>query len=435
MATIYMKKTSARTEFIVNHLFKNILNCRFTITNDLKKYLDSKHPIVCYAKEYAGKGLHIIPSGLLSEEGIRPIEPEISYWEELPVFFRTSGKEIPFDLFSASFYLLSRYEEYFEKDRDRHGRYPVEKSLAFRHGFLEQPVVDQWAVKLKELLREKYPEIVFNAPNFQFIPTIDVDNIFAYRHKGLFVHGFQLLREVFTGKFRRARYRLAVIFRREEDPFFNLINITSLHRDCGTLPIFFFHCGGYGRYDKKTFLPSFAYRNVKRNISRDFIVGLHPSYHAAFFPLLFRLERKALDRCMMDKKVLHNRFHFLRFRIPESYRMLSREGIAHDWSMGYSSNPGFRAGTSFPFHFYNLNNEKTYRLLLHPFAVMDKTLKKDLNLNPEESKQYILNLARKVKAVNGTFVTIFHNENLTDAFSWRGWKKMYGSLLKELRAM
>jgi hypothetical protein len=66
---------------------------------------------------------------------------------------------------------------------------------------------------------------------------------------------------------------------------------------------------------------------------------------------------------------------------------------------------------------------------------MDKTLKTDLNLNEEESKQCILNFAQKVKAVNGVFVTIFHNENLTDAFDWKGWKKMYCSLLTELRAM
>jgi hypothetical protein len=411
-----------------------MLGCQFTLTDNPEKYLNASNPVICYAKEYTGKGIHIIPHGLLSEKGVHTLEPEVSHWEELPVFFRTSEKEIPFDLFAASFYLLSRYEEYLEKSTDKHGRYPMEKSLAFRYGFLEQPVADQWAIKLKKILHDKYPEIKFNTPAFQFIPTVDVDNVFAYRHKGLLVNGFQLLREVFTGKFRKAKYRLNVILRNEEDPFFNLKRITSLHRECGTLPIFFFHCGGYGKYDKKTFFPSFTYRSDRWQISRDFIVGLHPSYHAAFSPFRFWLERRILERSMLDKSVLHNRFHYLRFRIPESYRMLSLKGFEHDWSMGYSTRPGFRAGTSFPFYFYNLISDKTYRLTIHPFAVMDKTLKKDLNLNDEQSRQYILNLARRVKAVNGTFVTIFHNENLTDAFDWKGWKKMYCSLLEELRA-
>ncbi len=435
MLTIYIEQKTERTEYIFNHLFKNILRCKFAITDNPKKLPDSSQPLICYAKEYNGEGIHIVPHGLLSEQGVRPLEPEVSYWEELPVFFQTPGNEIPFDLFAASFFLLSRYEEYLEKSMDEHNRYPVEKSLAFRHGFLEQPIVDQWAIKLKKVLQEKYPEIKFKDPSFQFLPTIDVDNVFAFRHKGIIVNGCQLLKEIFTGKFRRAKYRLNVVFRREEDPFFNLKKITSLHRECGTLPIFFFHCGCYGKYDKKTFFPSIAYKNDRWQISRDFIVGLHPSYNAAFSPIRFWLEHRMMECGMLDKKVFHNRFHYLRFHIPESYRMLSLKGFTHDWSMGYSTHSGFRAGTSFPFHFYNLNNEKIYKLMIHPFVVMDKTLKKDLNLNEEESRQYILNFAEKVKAVNGNFVTIFHTENLTDAFDWKGWKMMYCSLLKELREM
>ena len=432
MVTIYIEKKTTRIEFIFNHLFKNMLGCELTVTDDEKKYLNSSCPAVCYAENYCGKGIHIVPHGLLFEEGVRLIEPQISYWEDLPIFFQTGGKEVPFDLFSASFYLISRYEEYLEKERDRHGRYPAEKSLAFRYGFLDQPVVDQWAVRLQKILQDKYPELVFDPPNFWFVPTIDVDNVFAFRHKGPLINGYRLLKDLLGGKAEKAKYRLSVILRKEEDPFFNLKEIASLHQDTGTLPVFFFHCGCYGRYDKKTFLPSCQYRNAKKNISRDFTVGLHPSYHAAFSTMQFKIERKVMDSCMFDGNVVHNRFHYLRFRVPESYRMLSREKILHDWSMGYSTHSGFRAGTSFPFHFYDLNNEEIQDLTIHPFAVMDKTLKADLRLNEEESRLYILDFAQKVKAVNGVFVTIFHNENLTDAFLWKGWKEMYHSLLKEI---
>ena len=432
MVTIFTEKKSTRIDFIFNQLFKEILGCKFTITDNEKKYLDSSYPAICYAKNYNGKGIHIVPHGLLFEEGVRHIEPEISYWEDLPVFFQTQGKEIPFDIFSASFYIISRYEEYLEKERDKHGRYPAEKSLAFRYGFLDQPIVDQWAMQLLKILQNKFPELVFKAPHFRFIPTIDVDNVFAFRHKGPFINGYYLLKELLFGKFEKAKYRLAVILRLREDPFFNLQKIASLHQACGTFPLFFFHCGCYGRRDKKTFLPSFKYMNAKKEISRDFIVGLHPSYHATFSAMRLKIEHKIMEECTFDGTVFHSRFHYLRFHIPESFRMLLREKIYHDWSMGYSTHTGFRAGTSFPFNFYNLNKDKIYRLIIHPFAVMDKTLKIDMNLNEEEAKQYVLNLAQRVKAVNGVFVTIFHNENLTDAFSWRGWRKMYYSLLKEL---
>ena len=432
MIAIYMENRTARAEYICHQLFKHILGCRFTIVSKEEEYLKASCPAICYARDYAGKGLHIVPHGLLAETGIRPLEPHISYWHELPVFFQTGGREIPFDLLAAAFYLLSRYEEYIEKSVDIHGRYPVEKSLAFRHGFLLQPIVDQWAVKLRKILQAHYPELSFETPHFQFIPSIDVDNVFAFRHKGLLINGYHLLRDLFTGKIPKVTYRLSVILRRREDPFFNLGKVALLHQECGTFPVFFFHCGCYGKFDKKTILPSYSYRKAKQNISRDFLVGLHPSYRAAFSPFIFRLEGKALEGCTLDKRIYHNRFHYLRFRLPESYRMLSHAHIAHDWSMGYASHSGFRAGTSFPFHFYNIENEKTYKLMIHPFAVMDKTLKSDLKLSREESVSYVLELAQKVKEVNGVFVSIFHNENLTDAFSWKGWRDTYYSLLKEL---
>lgn len=435
MITIYTEEISNRVEFIFNQICKHILGCQYVLLDDEQKYLKASTPSICYAKKYNGKGIHIVPHGLLSETGVRPIDPEVTYWDDLPIFFQTLGEDIPFDLFAASFFLLTRYEEYLEKEKDKHDRYPPEKSLAFRHGFLEQPIVDQWVMKLKKMLKEKYPELEFSVRRFQFIPTIDVDNVYVYRHKGPFINGYHIIKDILKGDAEKAKYRLSVILRLREDPYFNLKKITAIHQHCGTMPVFFFHCGCYGKYDKKTFIPSFRYRNARKNISRDFIVGMHPSYHAGYSPRIFQMERRAMERSTLDKKVFHSRFHYLRFRMPQSFQLLASEKIAHDWSMGYSSRPGFRAGTTFPYHFYNLKNEKAYRLLIHPFVVMDKTLKSDLGLNREEARQYMLNLIEKVRETNGVFVSVFHNENLTDAFSWRGWKKMYYSLLKEVSTM
>ncbi len=50
-------------------------------------------------------------------------------------FFETSG-DFPFDIFAASFYLLSRYEEYLPHEKDMYGRYAHTNSLAFREHFL-----------------------------------------------------------------------------------------------------------------------------------------------------------------------------------------------------------------------------------------------------------------------------------------------------------
>lgn len=72
--------------------------------------------------------------------------------------------------------------------------------------------------------------------------------------------------------------------------------------------------------------------------------------------------------------------------------------------------------------------------MVHPLAVMDKSLHSNMHLTAEEAEQYILKLANTIKSVNGELVTLFHNENQADAeeFGWQGWKKMYERLLKEI---
>ena len=40
-----------------------------------------------------------------------------------------------FDVFSASFYLVSRYEEYLPYVKDMYERFQAENSLAYKHNF------------------------------------------------------------------------------------------------------------------------------------------------------------------------------------------------------------------------------------------------------------------------------------------------------------
>jgi hypothetical protein len=88
-------------------------------------------------------------------------------------------------MFSAVFYLISRYEEYLPFEPDQYGRFEAGQSLAFRHHFLEEPIVDQWIEMFKSVLTGKYPELHFPAREFRFISTFDVDRPWAYLHKGI----------------------------------------------------------------------------------------------------------------------------------------------------------------------------------------------------------------------------------------------------------
>ncbi len=413
MITIYTEQTSHRLAYICEHLFKTVLGHELRITTDASEKADIR-----YANTPQEGTLTIRPNGLLFEEDIHKQTIEGITWEGLPAFFATDG-DIPFDLFSAAFYLLTRYEEYTSELSDKHGRFTVQESASFKLHFLEEPLIDLWANKLTERLPQLgEPE---NPPHFTYLPTIDVDNVFAFRNHGLTQTLFYLMKDALKGRRKRAKLRLKVVLRKKEDPYFNLEEVAKMHQGLPQKPHFFYHCGCFGEKDKGVIYPSRRYKAVRQALDNIVVSGLHPSYNASKQLWRLRMENNALKKCL-GKEPLHNRFHYLRFTLPDTYETLIQEGFTTDWSLCYSNNPGFRASTSFPFRFFNLKRNEVRPLLLYPTVVMDKSLRNNLHLSLEDSKQYLLNLSDKVKSVNGTFITLFHNEHLTDELDWEGWK-------------
>ena len=135
-----------------------------------------------------------------------------------------------------------------------------------------------------------------------------------------------------------------------------------------------------------------------------------------------------------EKKIDASRQHFLKLHLPQTYLQLIKVGINHDYSMGYASQVGFRAGTCTSFFWYDLQLEKQAHLKIHPFAVMDVTLQQYLKLNPEQAITQIDELLSSVKLVDGTFCSLWHNESLSESGRWKGWKAVYDEMLKNSTA-
>ncbi|MBK7967280.1 MAG: hypothetical protein IPK10_19725 [Bacteroidetes bacterium] len=114
---------------------------------------------------------------------------------------------------------------------------------------------------------------------------------------------------------------------------------------------------------------------------------------------------------------------------PETYRNLLENDILEDYSMGYASEIGFRASICTPFNFYDLDLDVSTKLSLVPFMLMDGTMKDYMKLNPKESVQRAKELIDEVKAVNGTFVTLWHNQSVNDKEEWQGWRDVYEQIV------
>ena len=145
--------------------------------------------------------------------------------------------------------------------------------------------------------------------------------------------------------------------------------------------------------------------------------------------VLLKKEKERLEG-ITNTPVKSSRQHYLRFSLPDTYQHLIDLEIEEDHSMGYASNVGFRASTCTPFYFYDLDFEIQTPLKVYPFALMDTTLNDYMKLTPKQTLGRIRDLINEVKAVNGTFITLFHNESLSDYLRWKGWKRLYESMIK-----
>jgi hypothetical protein len=352
---------------------------------------------------------------------------EVSEEGEMSYFFAVGGG---YDLLACIFYVLSRYEEYGTTEVDEHGRFTAAGSHAWRNDYLHLPVVRMWALELATRLRGDFPDLPApQPPAFTFRPTYDIDLLWAWQHRGL--RGIAAgLRDALTGEFGRAVSRFTTS--PAEDPYLTLPFLESLHQRERLKPLYFWLLAdGKDPRDTNPYpIPPGQTSWISR-LAEQHPSGIHPSYHTMDRPALIREEAKRLST-ITGRETAHSRQHWLRFRLPETYRDLRQAGITHEYSMGYADAVGWRAGTNQPFHWYDLEQEAATGLLVHPFAAMDVTLKNYLALDTDQAKQLILTLANAMRPYGGDFALLWHNSSFAEAYGWAGWREMYEELAREL---
>ena len=429
MVIIYTHKITPRLSYIFDFILNQILGLEYRITDNKEEFQQTKGPKINYSGEDFNDSIFIKPGNLLFENDIKPQNIFVTQWDNVKIFFQTNDTSVlPFDLFAASFYLVSRYEEYLPFDADSHGRFEAKESLAFKNNFLHEPIIDQWAYIFADILKERYPGLQIQERKFQYISTIDVDNAYAFLFKGisrtLGATFRSLLNLDLQDNFRRYR-----TLTNKRDPYDTYDIFFDTHQKYDIKPIWFFLVGNSGRYDNNVSLDKQGYQNLIKNIATKSQVGIHTSYETYKNRNKLQNEIQKLDN-LIGRRVYKSRQHYLRLHFNQTYRNLIKSGITEDYTMGYASNIGFRAGTCTPFNFYDLENEEGTNLKVYPFEVMDITLNKYKNYNVTEAISSIESVIEKIKKVNGTFISIWHNEALSDHGHWKGWETVYREMLR-----
>ncbi|RYY88306.1 MAG: hypothetical protein EOO15_09370 [Chitinophagaceae bacterium] len=370
---------------------------------------------------YGGTGgrVDITSCGLLFENGIRSFDvPVTTHPAHFKVLF-PDNSAFGFDIFSGIFYLLSRYEEYLPHRKDIYGRYAHTESLAYRYGFLNEPLIHRWLAYLSEQI---YGEEWI--PPYRFLPTYDIDMAWSYRHKGFARNAGGLLRSMLR-RDRKAGERLAVLLRGARDPFDCYDYLEELHQRLGLEPRYFIHAGlQRNEYDKNIPVQHPAMAALVSRLARKGVVGLHPSWASGDDAALLIQEKEALERSL-GTHISASRQHFIRFTLPDTFRQLLAVGITDDYSMGYGTINGFRASVSVPFYWYDLLREEQTALRLHPFCFMDANAYYEEGKDVEAMELELFYYDEQHYSYGGNLITIFHNTMLGTSREFEGCARRY----------
>ena len=427
MILIFSEEITKRIEFITRLIFTKIHRVEVSFTTNQAEFLYSELPKINYSQTKLDDGIYLKPHGLLSQSTLEQLVVKPFEFNNSAVFFESSPDSVfPFDLFAASFYLVTRYEEYFETKLDKFGRFPAGKSILTELNLIKKPVVNIWAEWLAKEINRKYPQIIFIKRRFKFISTIDVDNAWAYLNKGFWRTKAALVKSVLKGDISEFSFRTKVLKGKEKDPYHTYDYLDTVFSGNEEKVKFFFLLGDYGKLDKNVSHENTGFQKLILKIAQYYDIGIHPSFAGFINGCHGKVIRESQRlHKITGKEISKSRQHFLNLKFPKTYQNLIKAGIKEDYTLGFPDMTGFRAGICTPFNFYDLENEEITDLLIVPFQVMDGTLRNYLKLSPDEAFKETEMLMNEVKNVRGTFVSIWHNESVNDWGEWKGYRKVF----------
>ena len=380
MILVYSHKITPRLTYIFRQIFIRILELPVDFTSSIEKFVSHSGPKLSYTHQPLGKEFFIACDDLLFQQGIQEMSIEVSNWSGLPAFFKI-GKtsQLPYDVFAASFYLISRYEEFLPHVKNELGAFLAYQSLASKNSFLEMPLIDLWAVRLKDKLHEFFPElphVSWEKPKFQ--PIISVVNPYQYQKKSLLIKIADTLIALWRLDFFAIIEQYLVLLGLKKDPYNNFKELEALFKEFNSSPLYFFLFAKNTFYDRGVSISNFSFRKLIKNTADLNQVSLLVSYASQEESKSLNRERDQLKKLII-KKIDSVRFNYGLLSASSGYYNLLEQEIQKDYSMGYTEEIGYRASTAVPFYFYDLNNDLQTSLKIHPVVAEESGLRRFSN--------------------------------------------------------
>lgn len=330
------------------------------------------------------------------------------------------------DLFGSAMFMLSRYEEIARSRHDRRDRFPAVASLAYRDGFLDRPVVNEYVEVLWACLSRLWPRLQRRPRVGRVLVSHDVDWPVVTRERT----PAQLVKAAAGDVIRRRDPELSVKRLRSwvevksgrwDRDVGNVFDFMMDENERHGLAGAFYFIAGHtaGSLDGVYSLDDPWIQSLMRGIAdRGHEIGLHPSYNTFLDPAATKAEfdqlRRVCARLGIEQSTWGGRQHYLRWRNPDTWQNWADAGLAYDSTLGFADESGFRCGVCYEYPVFNLRTRQRLPLRERPLIVMDATLLGDLDrpggsLSPSEAVAFIVKLWERCARFDGDFTLLWHN--------------------------
>lgn len=353
----------------------------------------------------------------------------VIYGDDRPESLRNAQSiRLPVDIFGSAFFMLTRYEELVTQDRDEHDRFPAWASVAYKAGFLQRPIIDEYVELLWAAMKALWPGLKRKQRQFTIRPSHDVDAPARYG----FCSPRQLVRRMGGDVFKHGNPKAALqapwirfntrSVLHPNDPYNTFDHIMDQSERQGLQSAFYFICGRtHPTKDADYEIEHPAIRCLMRRIhDRGHEIGLHPSYNTYRDPQAIASEasrlRKVCEQEGIQREVWGGRMHYLRWRQEVTPQAWEAAGMAYDSTLGYADRPGFRCGTCIEYPLFHLADRKKMNLRIRPLIIMANTLSSNKKMGlgfGGEAKNLIEEIKGRAHYVYGDFNVLWHNSQFT----------------------
>jgi len=293
--------------------------------------------------------------------------------------------------------LFTKREEYNPSVLDKYQRFPYYLSK-YKNVF--QPEVSKHLIK--KGLEIEYPK----NKKFAVCLTHDIDHVYFSKLK----LGYEAVKSLQKFKIGKALKTLLCRSYRKFNPLWNFSDFINVEKKYNAKSSFYFlvqdrHDSdfNYKITDLKTDL-----RNI---IDEGWEIGLHGRHESYNNLVNIKKEKEKLEE-VIEKKVIGYRNHYLRFKVPITWKLLKEAGFQYDTTFGYSDCAGFRNGMCHPFKPFDLNANDYIDILEIPLVIMDTTLFGYMQLDIKNAWGTIKQLIDTVEKNKGVVTILWHNESL-----------------------